>query len=101
MSGVAIRVLVFIIGLVLGIRLVAALYGALDLWYTIRTAWLVVLVRTGLWGGAVLVSLFLLNRDLRRVFLLGMALHVLMHVASWVLIVHSFPRRPSPTRVVE
>lgn len=100
MSGVATWVLVFIIGLVLGIRLLAALYGVVDQWYAIRTAWPVVLRRIMLWSVLVAVVWLVSGRH-RMVFLLGMGAHLLMHVASWHLIVRSFPKEPKPSPIVE
>jgi hypothetical protein len=96
-----ITALVFIAGMLLGIRLLAALYAAIDLWYTIRTAWPVVLRRIVGWTGATVVALLLLDGGRRRVLLAGMAVHLLVHVGSWLLVTRAFPRRPGPTPVVE
>lgn len=101
MLNAAVTALVFIAGLLLGIRLLAALYGPIDLWYTIRTAWPVVLRRIVGWTGLTVVVLLLLGGEWRQVFLAGMATHLLVHVGSWLLVIHSFPKRPGPTPVVE
>lgn len=100
MLDVVYTALVFIAGMLLGIRLLAALYGPIDLWYTIRTAWPVVLRRIVGWTGVTVVVLLLLG-ERRQVFLWGMAAHLLVHVGSWLLIIHSFPKRPGPTPVVD
>lgn len=91
----------FVVGGVVGIRLLAALYGPLDLWYTIRTAWPVVVRRIVLWGAVAALGLVWLEDTARIAFGLGMAAYLVAHVASWFLITHSFPRKPGPTAIVE
>ena len=94
-------VLAFLAGLVVGIQLLAALYGPRDVWYTIRAAWPTVLRRIVLWTGVSVAAMWLLGGAQRRAFLLGMGAHLLMHVATWLLVTHAFPRKLGPTPMVE
>ena len=101
MLDAVLTVLVFTAGLVLAIRLLAALYGPIDLWYTIRTVWLAVLARIVGWTGVTAAVFLLLGARWQRVFLAGMAAHLLMHMCAWLLVVRAFPRKPGPTPVVD
>lgn len=101
MSHVLLLALTFLAGILLGIRLVAALYAPIDLWYTIRTAWPVALRRVVGWSGATVVALLLLGGGWRWAFLAGMALSLLVHVATWFLVSRVFPGTPGPSPVVE
>ena len=100
MPDAVVTALAFFAGLVVAIRLLAALYGPIDLWYTIRTAWPVVLRRIVLWA-AVTAAVLWLGGEWRRAFLVGMAVHLLVHVASWLLVTHGFPRNLKPTNVAD
>ena len=61
----------FLLGLYLSIRSIVALYRILDLWYTIRTAWPIVLRGLLVWlGGTAAIALALPPR-LRAPFLWG------------------------------
>jgi len=93
--------LAFLAGLVVGVRVLAALYGPLDLWYTIRTAWPAVVRRIVVWVTVAAVLLALLRGAPRVAFVLGMAAHLMVHVATWFLIANTFPRKPAPTAIVE
>lgn len=92
--------LAFTAGFVIGTRLLAALYAPRDLWYTIRTAWAVALRRIALWAAVTAVALWMAG-GYRRAFLLGMAVHLAVHVLSWVLVTRAFPAKLRPTPVVE
>ena len=92
---------VFIAGVLVGIRLFAGLYSALDLWYTLRTAWPVVLRRTVGWTAVCVVVLLFLPVAWRWVFVAGMAAHLLVYVAATFTITHTGARKPRPTPIVE
>lgn len=93
--------LAFVAGLLVGIRVLAALYGPLDLWYTIGTAWPVVVRRIVVWVAVAVGALAWLDGAPRIAFALGMATHLALHVVASYLIVNSYPRRPGPTVTVE
>ncbi|HWO88337.1 MAG TPA: hypothetical protein VNL98_04220 [Gemmatimonadales bacterium] len=94
-------VLAFVAGLVAGTGLLAALYGPLDLWYTIRTAWPTVLRRILLWSAITVVLLVLLSGTPRATFIAGITAHLVIHATSWLLILVGFPSRLGPTRTVQ
>ncbi len=94
-------VIIFLAGLFLGIRLLAGLYSVIDLWYTISTAWPVVLRRVLGWPGVTLVILLLLGGGWRWLFIAGMATHLLVYVVVTFAIVHTGARKMEPTPVVE
>ena len=100
MPDAVVTTLAFLAGLVVGIRLLAALYGPVDSWYTIRSAWPVVLRRIVVWTG-VTAAVLLLGGAWRPAFLVGMAVHVVVHVGSWLVVTHGLPRKLTPTPVVE
>jgi hypothetical protein len=91
----------FAAGLVVGIRLVAALYGPIDLWYTIGTAWPVVVRRLVLWTLVTAAALAWLDGTARAAFVTGMLAHVLALVAFAIALPNTYPRRFRPTRTVE
>ena len=94
--------LTFLAGYLLGIRLVAALYAPIDLWYAIRTAWPVVLRRVVGWSATTAAALLLLPAgDLRWALVAGLGLSLLVHVATWFLVSRLFPATPGPSPVVE
>ncbi|MEK7667477.1 MAG: hypothetical protein AAB409_02395 [Gemmatimonadota bacterium] len=101
MSHVLLIAMTFLAGILLGIRLVAALYAPIDLWYTIRTAWPVAVRRVVGWTGATVVVLLLLGGGWRWTFVAGMAVSLLVHVGSWMLVSRIFSGTPGPTPVVE
>ena len=102
MTHVLMLALVFVAGMLLGIRVLAALYAPLDLWYTIRTAWPVALRRIAGWGVVTAAALLLLPAGgLRLALVAGMALHLLVHVASWFAVIRAFTGKPGPSPVVE
>ena len=60
--------LAFLAGLLVGVRVLAALYGPLDLWYTIGTAWPVVVRRIAVWGAVAVGGLVWLDGAPRTAF---------------------------------
>ena len=92
---------VFVAGILLGIRLLAGLYSVVDLWYMIDRAWRVVLRRVVGWTLATVVVLAVLDRVWRWIFLAGIVTHVLVYVAGTFIVVHTGARRPRPTPTVE
>ena len=94
--------MVFVAGMLLGIRVLAALYAPIDLWYTIRTAWPVALRRTAGWSATTAAAVLLLPAGSPRWALLaGMALSLLAHVGTWFLVIRIFSGKPGPSPVVE
>lgn len=62
----------FVLGVYLSIRLLAALHRARDLWYTIRTAWPRVGAGVVGWGGATVAAALLATGERRGAFLAGL-----------------------------
>jgi hypothetical protein len=94
--------LAFLAGYLLGIRLLAALYAPIDLWYTIRTAWPVALRRVVGWSATTAAALLLLPAGgLRWALVAGMALSFLVHVGTWFLVSRLWTGTPGPSPVVE
>lgn len=102
MSHVLLIAITFAAGMLLGVRLVAALYAPIDLWYTIRTAWPVALRRVVGWSATTAAALLVLPAGgLRGALVAGMALSLLVHVATWYLVSRLFAGTPGPSPVVE
>lgn len=91
--------LVFVAGLVIAIRWLAAVHAIVDLWYTMRTAWRGVSVRVIGWS-AVAVATFLVVGDRNRTPLLaGMAFHGIVVVGTYgfLIVVGGLKPRRTPT----
>ena len=102
MSHVLLIALTFVAGILLGIRLLAALYAPIDLWYTIRTAWPVAVRRVVGWSATTAAALLLLPAGgLRGALAAGMVLSLLMHLGAWFVAFRLFPEPPGPSPVVE
>lgn len=67
------RVLLFLLGAYLSMRVIAALYRVLDLWYTIRAAWPQVLRGLVVWVGGTSAVGAALPGELRVAFVWGAA----------------------------
>lgn len=101
MLSVVLAALFLVAGIFLGIRLVAGLYSGLDLWYTIRTAWPVVLRRTLGWTALTGALLWLIEDGWRWWFVAGMSVYLLVYVGTCFLIIRIAARKPGPAPVVE
>jgi hypothetical protein len=102
MSHVLLIALTFLAGFLLGIRLLAALYAPIDLWYTIRTAWPVAVRRVVGWSATTAAALLLLPAGgLRWALVAGLGLSLLVHLGAWFLVSRLFAGRPEPSPVVE
>lgn len=102
MTHVLLLALLFVAGYLLGIRLVAALYAPIDLWYAIRRAWPVALRRVVGWSAATAAALLLLPAGGPRWALgAGLAASLLVHVGTCWLLSRLFAGRPKPSPVVE
>jgi hypothetical protein len=77
--------LLFAGGVYLSLRVIAASYRALDLWYTIRTAYPAVLGGIAGWGGAAAATAALLEGRHRTAFLLGLAAFLLFYLSLYAL----------------
>jgi hypothetical protein len=75
-----VKVAVFILGVYLSIRLIAALYGILDLWYTIRTAYPKIIRGILGWGILIVAIGLILNSHYRSPFLWGIVAFLAFHV---------------------
>jgi hypothetical protein len=102
MSHVLLIALLFLAGMLLGIRLVAALYAPIDLWYTIRTAWPVALRRVAGWSATTAAALLLLPAGaFRWALVAGMGLYLIVHLGTCFMAFRLFPEPPGPSPVVE
>ena len=102
MSHVLLSALTFLAGILLCIQLLAALYAPVDLWYTIRTAWPVVVRRVVGWSATTAAALLLLPAGGPRWALVaGMGLYLIVHVGMWFLASRICTETPEPSPVVE
>lgn len=76
-----IAIALFALGIHLCMRTLAALYRALDLWYTIGTAWPRVARGIVAWGGATVLIAALLRGYQRSALLLGFAVYLGFYLA--------------------
>lgn len=85
----------FLSGAYLGMRVIAAVYRVVDLWYTIATAYPRVIRGILGWGGTTLASAALLGDRHRQAFLCGLAAFLLFYLSLYVLR-HLLLRKPAP-----
>jgi hypothetical protein len=88
------EVALFALGVYLSVRVIAALLGIIDLWYTIRTAYPMVIARILGWGGATVATARVLGDGRRRAFLWGLAAFLVLYLSMYALR-HLFLRRPA------
>ena len=82
-------------GVYVCLRLIAAAYRPLDLWYTIRTAWPGVVRGLAVWGGLAAAPLLLLDGRRRAAFALGLVAFLGFYLSLYALR-HLVLRRPAP-----
>jgi hypothetical protein len=75
----------FALGIWLSIRLIAAVYGILDLWYTIGTAYPRVVRGILAWGGAIVAVAWLLGPPFRAAFGSGLLAFGIFYVSIFWL----------------
>jgi len=90
------KVLLFLLGMSLMVQVLAAFYGILDLWYTLRTAWTLILKRILIWGGLTLAVSLFLSSDNRQAFLAGLAVYtgIYISIPLFAKLTSAFTSRP-------
>jgi len=78
-----ITIAVFLLGMVLSVQLIAAFYGIIDLWYTIRSVYLKVIGRIILWS-VIVVAVFLALGEFRQAFLWGLGALVIFQIGTFL-----------------
>ena len=91
----AAHAVLFACGVYLCLRLIAASYRVLDLWYTIRTAYAKVIRGIVGWGGVAAGLAVALEGPRRAAFLFGMLAFLLFYLSLYALR-HLVIRRPAP-----
>jgi hypothetical protein len=74
------KIIFFLFGMSICVQLIAALYGFIDLWYTIRTEYFKVVQRILIWILVSVAAFWLLPDFLRPSFLWGMIGYVFLYV---------------------
>ena len=83
----------FVLGLYLSLRVLAAFYGLLDLWYTIRTAYPAVIRGMVGWVGSTVTLAAWLDGPNRTAFACGLAAYLTFYLSLFGLR-HLILRRP-------
>ena len=78
-----IKIVVFILGMYLSMRMIAAFYGIIDHWYRIRASYPKVIRGILVWG-IITMCLAMLLGDYLNAFLWGMVVFVLIHLFSHI-----------------
>jgi hypothetical protein len=76
----------FALGACLSIRMIAALHGAVDLWYDIKAMCPRVIGQIVVWEATVLASLWLLEFPYQTAFLWGFGIYLLFYLSLLPLI---------------
>jgi hypothetical protein len=77
------NILIFLLGMCLCVQCIAALYGIIDLWYTIRTTYPRVIRRVLFWAIVCLAIAWLMGEDWRPVFFWGFVGYIGFYVISF------------------
>lgn len=83
--NILISTALFLLGIYLAIRVLAALHRIIDLWYTIRTMWPRVLRGLLVWCGGSIALVLALSERYRAALLWGLAAYVAIYIAAFVL----------------
>lgn len=89
-------VALFLLGMYLSMRAIAASYRVLDLWYTIGTEYPTVFRGLLGWGGTTVAIAVLLGPHHRNAFLYGLLAFLLFYLGLYG-VRHLFLRKPAPT----
>ena len=79
------QIAAFVLGVYLSIRMIAALYQVLDLWYRIGTDYPRVIRGVVGWGGAIAASAWLLDAPFRLAFAAGLAAFLVFYLSLFQL----------------
>ena len=78
-----IKVLVFILGIYISMRMIAALFGIIDLWYTMKTAYPRVIRGILVWG-IITTCLAMVLGQYRYAYLWGLMAYVFIYLLSYL-----------------
>jgi len=80
---IIIKIVVFILGIYLSMRMIAAFYGIIDLWYTIKTAYHRVIRSILVWG-IITACMIMFLGQYRYAFLWGIAVYIFIYLLSYL-----------------
>lgn len=80
---IIIKIAVFLLGMCLSVQLIAAFLGIIDLWYTIKTAYPMVIRKIVLWGAIIAALALLLGDFYRPAFLWGLFAFVIFYIGTY------------------
>lgn len=83
----------FALGVYLAIRMIAALYGAVDVWHMIAKAWPRVVADVFVWGATTGVIAWLMHGTYRSALVLGLSFYLAFYLSIWPLARLYFARR--------
>ncbi len=75
----------FALGVYLAIRMIAALYGAVDVWHMIATAWPRVVADVFVWGATTGVISWLMHGPYRSSLVWGVLIYLAFYLSIWPL----------------
>ena len=81
--SVIISILLFLLGMLLAVQVVASLHGPLDYSYTIKTKLPEVILRILIWGGMCVVLAAVLEDQYRSSFLWGLVIYPMFYLLSY------------------
>jgi len=80
---VAIKIIVFLFGMIICVQLIAALYGIIDLGHAFKTEYAKVIRRILVWGILTIAIAWLLSDSLRPAFLWGLAGYFVFYPSAY------------------
>ncbi len=94
-----IKILLFLLGMSLMVQVIASIYGILDLWYSIKTVWKLVMKRIIIWGGLTVAIALLLRDNSRQAFLYGIFCYIGIYLAILLFSKLYIARMPRPIKM--
>jgi hypothetical protein len=77
------KIILFLLGMSICVQIIGALYGIIDLWYTLRTAYVFIIRRFLTWSLLTAFIAGLLGNELRPAFLWGCAAFILIYILGF------------------
>ena len=81
----AVEIILFLLGMSISVQFIAALFGFIDLKYSIKTRYPVVIRRVMAWGCVTMIIALVMRDSHRNAFLLGFAAFVFLHIALFII----------------
>lgn len=80
---IIVQIALFLSGMYIAMRMIAALFRIVDLWYTVNTAYPRMIRGVLGWGAVMVIMIVILGGILRTSFLSGVAVFSFLYLMGW------------------